>query len=117
MIIDKLTSEHAAALLKVCPPCLYPIDSDLVHEGHVPMAGYYLLEGEIKLVKNKKVIKTLGAGTLFGVHEILNKLPIKYSIKIQGNSKVCVLDRSTVKELLHRIEQNEFPRIFEALVV
>lgn len=116
MIVDKLLTEHIDALIRFCTPRLYQTETEIIYEGHVPSAGYLILEGNAKLVKKKKIKQTLQPGSLFGIHELLNKVPLSYNVKISPNSKVCILDKSTVRELLHRIELNEFPRIFEAFV-
>lgn len=116
MIVDKLIRDQIEALLKFCNPRVFKTETDLIYEGHIPIAGYLILEGNAKLVKKKKVTKILDEGNLFGIHELLNNIPIKYGVQISSNSKLCILDKSTVKELIHRIELNEFPRIFEAFV-
>ena len=115
-ITDKLSSEQLEALSKVCRPCLFQTESEIIYEGHTPIAGYCIIQGEVEFYKKKKLINKIGAGNMFGVHELLNSMPLKYTAKIKPNSTVCILDKSTIKELLHRIEQNDFPRIFDAHV-
>lgn len=114
MIKDRLSSTQLDALAKVCTPCLFQTETEIVYEGQTPIAGYCILDGIAELYKKKKLIHTIADGDMIGVHELLNSMPLKYTVKIKPNSKVCILDKSTVKELLHRIEQNDFPRIFSA---
>ena len=84
--------------------------------GHIPTAGYLLLDGEINFIKRKSIIQTIKSGTLFGVTELTDKSPLKYAVKITQNSNVCILDKSTVKELLGKLTKDELPHIFKSLV-
>ena len=116
IIIDILPAKYIENLLSHCKPSTYNTESELIYEGHIPTAGYLLLDGEINFVKRKRVIQTIKSGTLFGVIELMESSPLKYSVKITPNSKVCILDKSTVKELLEKLSKDELPHIFKSLV-
>lgn len=115
-VISKLESRYIEKLKSLSPPRVYNTESELIYEGHSPTAGYLLIEGEIHFLKRKRLVKTALSGSLFGIIELMNHTPIKYTARIQEGSKVCILDKSTIKELLKEIEDNELPEIFRELV-
>jgi CRP-like cAMP-binding protein len=113
--IDKVTSYHVEAFQNFTKPCIYNTESELIYEGQIPHAGYLLLEGEIHFIKRKTIIQKILPGTLFGVSELMNRTPLKFTVKILPNSKVCILDRSTVYELLEELQSEELPGTFQEL--
>jgi signal-transduction protein with cAMP-binding, CBS, and nucleotidyltransferase domain len=116
VIMDKLLTDQIEALTNVCEPRVYQTETEIIYEGQKPTAGYLILDGEIQFLKKKKLVQSIKDGFLFGVHELINDMPFKYTAKIMPGSKVFILDRSTIKELLHMMEKNDFPRIFDAYV-
>lgn len=116
IVVDILPEKYLDNLLKHCPVSTYQTETEIIYEGHMPNAGYLLIEGEINFLKRKRIIHTIGPGTLFGVCELMDKSKIQYTVKISKNSKVCILDKSTVKELLEKLSEDELPHIFKSLV-
>lgn len=116
IIIDQLAPKHIETLSLACPPKVFNTETEIIYEGHVPTAGYLLLEGEIQFLKRKRIVKVVQAGTIFGVSELMNNTVLKYTVKILQNSKVCILDRSTVKELLQNLKTEELPHILRSVV-
>lgn len=115
-IINMLESKYVEKLKSLSPPRIYNTESELIYEGHSPTAGYLLIEGEIHFLKRKRVVQTAKAGSLFGIHEVMNHTPIKYTVRIQPGSKVCILDKSTIKEVLLDANRNDLPDVFKDLV-
>jgi CRP-like cAMP-binding protein len=109
LIIDKVTSYHIDTLQSFTEPRLYNTTEELIYEGQTPHAGYLLVEGEIHFIKRKSVFQKILPGTLFGVTELMNHTPIKFTVRILPGSKVCILDKSTVKEILESFEQENLP--------
>ena len=109
LIIDQVTSYHIETLQNFTEPRLYNTATELIYEGQTPHAGYLLVEGEIHFVKRKNVFQKILPGTLFGVTELMNHTPLKFTVKILPGSKVCILDKSTVKEILQEFEQENLP--------
>ena len=111
--IQHLDQTHLNLLKAFSEPRTYNTAQELIYEGQVPHAGYVLLEGEIHIIKRKKVIQKLTPNTLFGVNELMNKLPFKFTIKITPKSKVFILDRSTVIEITKDLGNNQLPEVFK----
>lgn len=114
--INSLEEKYIKLLKNLCPPRVYNAESELIYEGHVPTAGYLLLDGEIHFLKRKRVVETAKSGSLFGVSELMNHTPLKYTVRIQPGSKVCILDKSSIKELLNEMSDGDLPDIFKDLV-
>lgn len=76
------------------------VDSHLFYEGQVPIVAYLVVKGCIELFKNKKVKFSLNEGCIVGVKELLNHTPSKLSARVQADSVLCFLDKSTLKEII-----------------
>ena len=87
-------------LKKIVQQRRYKRDADIIYKGHVPHCGFLLLEGEITLRLSKTKILTLNKCSLIGIRELMNAEPFKFDAYIKSDSKVYILDRSTVNELL-----------------
>jgi CRP-like cAMP-binding protein len=93
--------DHAqiSSLIQFSEPRVYNAETELIYQGHVPHAGFLLIEGTIRFLKNKKVIHEVETGGLFGVIELMGHKPFPYTAVITPGSKVAILDRSTILEL------------------
>lgn len=109
LTIDEISPELINIIKKICKPQTYRTESELIYENHIPHAGFLLLDGEIKCLKKKKVFRSINECSLFGVKELMNNSPIKFTVKICPNSKVCILDRSSVKEIELALQNNKLP--------
>jgi CRP-like cAMP-binding protein len=115
LIIDQVTSFHIETLQSFTEPRLYNTASEIIYEGQIPQAGYLLIEGEIHFVKRKNVFQKIYPGTLFGVTELMNHTPLKFTVRILPGSKVCILDKSTVKEILIEFSEESLPGALKLL--
>lgn len=79
-------------------------ESTIIYQGHTPHAGYLLLEGEAILCKKNRPLQKLQNRSLIGVEELLEHKPFKWDLKLKPGSKLIVLDKSTVKEILENQE-------------
>lgn len=115
LIIDQLDEHHIELLKNMSAPQLYQTETELIYENQIPHAGYLLVEGEIHFIKRKTIFQKIKPGTLFGVCELMHNSPLKFTVKIMPNSKVCILDKSTVKEILSDLEKESLPHTFKAI--
>ncbi len=92
-------------LKSYAPPLLYSIDQAIHYEGHIPIVGYLLLEGQIKLTRNDRLKLVLEAGHLFGLAELMNGISFDFTAKVSKQSRICYLDRSTVLEIMESEDQ------------
>jgi CRP-like cAMP-binding protein len=76
------------------------VDSNLFYEGQVPIVAYLVVKGCIELFRNKKVKFSLNEGSIVGVKELLSHTPSKLSARVQADSVLCFLDKSTLKEII-----------------
>lgn len=88
-------------------PRVYQTEAEIIYEGQIPNAGYVVVDGEIFLYKKRKIIHSIKEGTVFGVTELMNNNPFDYTAKIKPYSTVCILDKSTVKDILENMQNPE----------
>ena len=85
----------------ICTPREFKVETDLYYEGHTPVVAYLVLEGKVNLIKRKKVKVVAEKGVILGLKELMAHTPCNFGAKIQPNSKVCFLDKSTILEILN----------------
>lgn len=78
----------------------------LFYQGQIPITGFFLLKGNVKIYKNKKNKKTISEGSFFGVHECLNKSAVSVSAEALPETEIFLLDQSTLKEILEDNNNN-----------
>lgn len=98
----KLESNAISEIKKLSKQTKFSISSPLFYEGQIPIVAYFLLDGCIKLFKNKKIKKILKPGSLIGLNELMTNSPAKLSAHVQAESILCFLDKSTIQEMIHK---------------
>lgn len=98
--ITTLTSEEISLLKKNHRPLFFNNDFDLIYESQIPNMGIILLEGELKLVKKKKILDSLPQGAMVGIRNIINNLPLPVGVKIYKNSSILMIEKSEIMEAL-----------------
>lgn len=76
----------------------YKREAPLIYKGHIPHVGFLLLSGSI-LVGSKKNRRCLNVGTVFGLREMMLRSPVRQDYTITSGTKVCIIDRSSIKEI------------------
>lgn len=113
--IVQLSEELVARLSEISSRLKYPVDAEIIYEGHTPIVGILLVAGRIKLVRGRRVRQVLERGALLGVPELLEKKAFEYTAQIQGGSEICYLDQSTIQEIL-RSDDEELISLFQGLI-
>ena len=103
--IFRLQPSVIKSLKSYAPPLVYSIDQEIHYEGHIPIVGYLILDGQIKLTKNDRLKLVLEAGHLFGLTELMNRMPFDFTAKVSKQSRICYLDRSTILEIMESEDQ------------
>lgn len=98
--IAKISEAELEEFLITHPSFIYQTASEIIYEGQIPLAGYLIVQGKVELFKNKRKVLELYSGHYFGVEALMNNIPFEYTVKIHPFSRVCILDKSTIKELL-----------------
>ncbi|MEX0798214.1 MAG: cyclic nucleotide-binding domain-containing protein [Bacteriovoracaceae bacterium] len=105
--VNLLSLDQIAFLEAHCPPRTFLAPEALVYSGQVPQAGYVLLEGKITFDSRNKTFETVPKNSMICVKELLSNSPVPRTIQIHPNSKVLILDKSSVLEML-RSPQGRF---------
>lgn len=75
-------------------------DDTILHEhGLVPLACYFVLNGELTLHRRDGVIEHYSAGQLVGLKELWHHLPLDSDIHAEPNSTLLMIDRSMLRKL------------------
>ncbi len=84
------------------PSKKFKTQSHLFYEGQIPISGYLVLDGSIKISKKKKLKKILSAGSLIGVDELIQKKPVEVSAEVFPNTELCFIDKTTLLEIIKK---------------
>lgn len=95
--LDKKTIEK---LKSVCRVQLLSVPTPLFYQGHIPMVAYLVIDGDVNLMKNKKIKSTVKSGGVIGVKELITNTPSTVTAEAAANTTVCYLDRSTVQDII-----------------
>jgi CRP-like cAMP-binding protein len=112
-MLEKLNAPQIEIIEEHVKPRLYNTETEIIYEGQVPNVGYLIISGSIHLSKRKKIIKALQPGELIGVGELLNNHTFPYTCTIEPGSTVCILDKSTIYELMQEIKDHEVIQYFQ----
>jgi hypothetical protein len=99
--IKKLSHDEIQILRERYRALKFNNSFDLVYETQVPNTGIVLLEGQIALLKKKKVQTTIEPGSLLGINNIINNEPSLVGCKVLGNSELIMLNKSEILEALN----------------
>ena len=95
----------------------YPVDTMLIKEGHIPLMAYRVIEGGVKVFDGNKFIAEFGGHTCWGMNEIMNDTPSRYTVWVKKNSKVCTIGKSelhkTWMKMLHLFECDMLEKLME----
>lgn len=95
-----LDLNQVAFLLAQIPERRFNVEETLVYKGQVPMTGFVLLKGKMTLTKKGGEPKEVPLNTMICVRELLKDRPLSHNLVISPDSKVIVLDKSTILEML-----------------
>lgn len=99
------TNKVLEKLELICTPREFHIATDLYYEGHTPVVAYLILDGKVNLTKRKKIKTIAERGVILGIKELMSHSPCEFGAKVQPNSKICFLDKSTIFEILNCDDQ------------
>lgn len=116
MTITILDKKELERIKKTLPECEFRNKTYLFFEGQVPTVGTLLIDGDIQLVKKKKIIKKLTEGTLIGVGELMQNIPSQVGALINEGTKVCLFDRSSIKEFLSNGPECEISTLLSQII-
>ena len=95
----------------------YSAEAELYYEGHIPVVAYLFIEGKGRLFKKRRKDQPLGPGDRIGLIELATHTPSEYGAKVNENTKVIFLDRSTINEIIEDAADDDLKTIFEKLLI
>lgn len=98
--IITLTTDEIKTLKEIQEPIVFRNDFDLIYESQVPNVGVVFLEGEIKLLKKKKVLDTLPRGSIIGLYHLIHNFPLPVGVKIYKDTSVLMIEKSLIIQAL-----------------
>jgi len=98
--ISQLTPDELLFLTKKYEVLTFPYDFDLVYEKQIPTAGVALIQGQIDLVKNNKLIETIQSGNILGIYQLLTHTPVRFGCRIKSNSQIILLGKADLLQLI-----------------
>lgn len=90
--------------------------STLFYEGQTPIVAYLIIDGVVNLIKNRKIKTSLRTGALIGLKELMANRPVPLEAKVEPNSSIVFLDRSTVQEIINASYGSDLSLLFRELV-
>lgn len=97
--MKKLSDQDLRYLISRFEPIQFTNPFDLVYEDQIPITGVILVEGDAILTKKSKPLEKILPGTVLGIHQLLNNVPVKNGCKILGQARVILLQKSEILEL------------------
>jgi hypothetical protein len=77
-------------------------DFDLVYEKQIPNTGIILFQGELSLTKKKSSLIVATPGSILGLQNMLDGIPINFKCSIKKDSSVILLPKSEIIKILKR---------------
>lgn len=109
----KQASDEVLALIEKClTPLNCKAGDTLVHQGELGSSMYFLLEGQVEILKErtKQAVATLGPGNIFGEMALILSEPRIASVRATRDCRLLQLDRLDFNEVLQ-----DYPELSEQL--
>ena len=111
----KLSEKTIQALRKMSAYNKYSINTPLYYQGQTPIVAYFILKGNILLLKKKKVYHKLSKGCLLGYRELFFNTVSSFTALALPNTEICYLDKSSLEEIKNS-KKKEFIMLYNELI-
>jgi signal-transduction protein with cAMP-binding, CBS, and nucleotidyltransferase domain len=88
-------------------------DFDLVYEKQIPNTGIILLQGELSLTKKKSSLIVVTPGSLLGLQNMLNGIPINFKCSVKKDTSVILLPKSEIMKILKKKNSPLYKILFD----
>ncbi len=88
----------------------------LFYEGQIPIVGYIIIDGEVTLLKNKKVKNILKKGFIFGIRELYHNGVVLLEAKVSPMTQLLYIDKSLLLEILSHKHGEQLKRLFQNFI-
>ncbi len=96
---------------------VFPVDTQLIKKGHIPLMAYRILEGSVCVYDGEKFIAEFGGHTCWGMNEIMNEKESRFTVWVKKGSKVCLIGKSELQKtwmkFIHLFESDMLERLME----
>lgn len=98
-------------ILELLENCLMAVECQaedmLMHQGELGSVIYFLLEGQVEILKerNEKPVATLGPGSIFGEMALILSEPRIASVKAKSRCKLLQLERADFHQVIERFPE------------
>jgi len=114
----RLDREHINLIRNIClKENSFQSASTLFYEGQTPIVAYLVIDGVVNLVKNRRIKTSLKSGALIGLKELMLNKPVPLEAKVEANSSLVFLDKSTIQEIINATHGSDLSMLFRELVV
>ena len=107
-----LTEEQIAKILPIMELESYRPETDIIAEGSPNDKIFFLINGEVTVVKREVVLTKLGTGVTFGEMEVLDVMPAAATIRSLSDVTVMSISNKTFREIY-----NMDPKIFSLMIM
>jgi CRP-like cAMP-binding protein len=102
----KLDRGHIEKIQALTPTKVFQTTANLFYEGQTPIVAFLVIDGCINLSKNRRLKTSLRTGALVGLKELMSNSPAGLTAEVIPNTSLCLLDRSTILEILNDKESD-----------
>jgi hypothetical protein len=92
-----LSDKAIESLRKIASVKKYSTNAPLYYQGQTPIVAYFILKGNILLMKKNKVCHKLNEGCLLGYKELFLNTVSKFTALALPNTEICYLDKSSLE--------------------
>ena len=87
-------------------------DFDLVYEKQIPNTGIILFQGELSLTNKKSSLLVVTPGSILGVQNMLEGIPINFKCSIKKDTSVILLPKSEIMKILKKKKSPVYKILF-----
>jgi len=80
---------------------LFQTPANIIYQGHVPLAAYFVLGGTLEVKRGKRLVDLIeGKNIIIGAKELFYNIEYPFSVRVQTPTKVYILSRSILEEAM-----------------
>lgn len=95
-----ITPEDIHNLKKEFEVFTFSSDTEIFNEEHIPLTGIILLDGTLEIFQGNMIIEKVNPPHMEGIVNLVNDLPSNYGCRIKANSKVILIGKSKILDIL-----------------
>lgn len=113
--VQTLSPEDIQKLKREFEVFTFSNDTELFNQDHIPLTGIILLDGTLEILQGNDVVEKIIPPHMEGIVNLVNDIPSNYGCRIKANSKVILLGKSKILDILNDKRSHLF-KLLKALV-